>query len=122
LSAAASANSAAITIEATRHGDEMLRKGFTIAPVVHDYSDICQTITEVARDSSTPIEPAEFQILNVCLDSAIGSAVTEFLRQREQSLSKSETERLAALAHEQRNLISAGATPSSSRVHALASC
>ena len=107
LGAVPSASSAAMAAEATRHGDEMLRKGFTIAQVVHDYGDICQTITELAKDSNTHIDPAEFQILNLCLDGAIASAVTEFLRQREQSLSKSETERLGALAHEQRNLISA---------------
>ena len=106
-SAVPSATSAAITAEATRHGGEMLQQGFTIAQVVHDYGDVCQTITELARDSNTRIDPAEFQILNLSLDSAIASAVTEFLRQREQSLSKSETERLGSLAHEQRNLISA---------------
>ena len=85
----------------------MLRKGFTIAQVVHEYGDVCQAITELAADPNTPIDTAEFHTLNLCLDNAIAGAVTEFLRKREQSLSERETERLAAFAHEQRNLLSA---------------
>jgi signal transduction histidine kinase len=102
-----SATSDAMAADAALHGHEMLRKGFTIAQVVHDYGDVCQAITELAADSNTQIDATEFHTLNLCLDNAIAGAVTEFLRQREQSLSEHETERLAALAHEQRNLISA---------------
>ena len=101
------ASTAAMAADASKHGNDMLRKGFTIAQVVHDYGDICQAITELAVDSKTEIAPSEFQRLNLCLDNAIAGAVTEFLRQREQSLSEHETERLGSLAHEQRNLISA---------------
>jgi signal transduction histidine kinase len=107
LGAEFSGSSAAMAAEATRHGDEMLRKGFTIAQVVHDYGDLCQAITELAAESDNRIDATEFQTLNLCLDNAIAGAVTEFLRQREQSLSEHETERLGSLAHEQRNLISA---------------
>jgi signal transduction histidine kinase len=107
LTAKSSASSAIMAADATQHGGEMLRKGFTVAQVVHDYGDVCQAITELARDSNTRIDVAEFQTLNLCLDNAIAGAVTEFLRQREQSLSEHETERLGSLAHEQRNLISA---------------
>ena len=107
LTAKSSASSASMAADATQHGGEMLRKGFTVAQVVHDYGDVCQAITELARDSNTRIDVADFQTLNLCLDNAIAGAVTEFLRQREQSLSEHETERLGSLAHEQRNLISA---------------
>jgi Histidine kinase-, DNA gyrase B-, and HSP90-like ATPase len=33
---------------ATKHGGELLRHGFTVAQVVHDYGDACQSITELA--------------------------------------------------------------------------
>jgi hypothetical protein len=75
--------------DATRHGGEMLRQGFTIAQVVHDYGDICQAITELAVESAVEIDAGEFRTLNLCLDNAIAEAVTEFLRNREQSLSES---------------------------------
>ena len=101
------ASTAAMAADASRHGNDMLKKGFTIAQVVHDYGDICQAITELAVDSKTEIAPTEFQRLNLCLDNAIAGAVTEFLRQREQAISDDETERLGSLAHEQRNLVSA---------------
>src|SRR5438067_3207081 len=107
LTAESSATSADMAADASRHGDEMLRDGFTIAQVVHDYGDVCQAITELAVDSKTEIDATEFQTLNLCLDNAIAGAVTGFLRRREQSLSEQETERLGELAHEQRTLISA---------------
>src|SRR6185312_367938 len=35
---------------ATKHGSEMLLRGFTINQVVHDYGDLCQSITELAAE------------------------------------------------------------------------
>src|SRR5688500_9068963 len=31
---------------AGRHGNEFFRKGFTVDQVVHDYGDLCQSVTE----------------------------------------------------------------------------
>ena len=45
LTAESSASSAAMATDAIQHGDEMLRRGFTIAQVVHDYGDVCQAIS-----------------------------------------------------------------------------
>jgi hypothetical protein len=39
-----------IGMSAAKHGKELLRRGFTIAQVVHDYGGICQTITEMASE------------------------------------------------------------------------
>src|SRR6185503_15030476 len=33
---------------ATLHGHDLLRQGFTVSQVVHDYGDVCQAITELA--------------------------------------------------------------------------
>src|SRR5687767_15164418 len=38
----------AIGAAAARHGADLLRLGFTVSQVVHDYGDICQTITGLA--------------------------------------------------------------------------
>ena len=90
---------------ATRHGDDMLRMGFTVGQVVHDYGGLCQAITELAVDTNTSIGSDEFKILNGCLDDAVAYAVTEFGRQREQSVAAQGSEHLGVLAHELRNAL-----------------
>jgi signal transduction histidine kinase len=100
---------AAVGVTATKHGGDLLHMGFTIAQVVHDYGDACQSITELAIEQSAPITTDEFQALNLCLDNAIAGAVTEFHRQREVDVvsagERKATEDLGYFAHELRNLI-----------------
>ena len=95
---------------ATRHGAELLRSGFTVAQVVHDYGDLCQAITEMATEQNLAVSAAEFHTLNRCLDDAIAEAVTEFGRQRDvftsDEFTRTSNQRLGFLAHELRNLIS----------------
>jgi signal transduction histidine kinase len=87
------------------HGGELLRAGFTIGQVVHDYGDICQAITELAVELQAPITTDEFRLLNLCLDLAIAEAVTEFARLREEVLNEQGVERLGFLMHELRNFL-----------------
>ncbi len=96
---------AQIKKSAGQHGLALLRMGLTVAQVVADYGDICQSITELAVEQHAPIAPDEFQTLNLCLDDAIAEAVTEFSRHRERTITQEGTERLGVLAHEQRNLL-----------------
>jgi signal transduction histidine kinase len=93
--------------DAAKHGADLLRMGFSIAQVVRDYGDVCQTITELAIELDAPITTDEFRNLNKCLDDAIAGAVTEYQRLRERSRDHDETERLGYLAHELRNKINA---------------
>jgi signal transduction histidine kinase len=97
----------AISASATRQGGDLLRRGLTIAQVVHGYGDVCQAITELADEIKAPITIDEFHTLNRCLDDAIAEAVTEYSRLRQSSQSDDETERLGVLAHEMRNKLSA---------------
>ena len=90
---------------ATKHGDDMGRMGFTVGQVVQDYGGLCQAITELAVESGTSISSEEFKTLNGCLDGAVASAVTQFGRQREQSISDQGAEHLGVLAHELRNAL-----------------
>jgi signal transduction histidine kinase len=87
---------------AGRHGLDLLRLGLTIGQVVHDYGDICQTITELVVEQNAVISAEEFRTLNLCLDDAIAEAVTEYARQRERAITDLGTERLGILAHELR--------------------
>ena len=63
---------------ATVHGAELLRLGYTVDQVVHDYGDVCQAITELAGEHNARISTDEFRTLNRCLDNAIADAVTSF--------------------------------------------
>jgi len=110
---------------ATRHGSDLLQLGLTIGQVVHDYGDVCQSITEIAILHDAVCTAEEFRILNLCLDDAIAAAVTEYARQRELVLALRGTERLGILAHELRNALNtatlAFASLKSGRVSALGS-
>jgi signal transduction histidine kinase len=98
-----------ISRSAVLHGHDLLLQGFTVSQVVHDYGDICQSITDLALELNAPISTDDFRTLNRCLDDAIAGAVTEYGRGRNQSTLDGETaresERLGFLAHELRNLI-----------------
>lgn len=97
--------SAEIGTGAARHGDELLRMGFSVEQVVHDYGGLCQAITEIALEDDIPITTTEFKTLNGCLDDAIASAVSEFGRQREQSVSDAGVKHIGFLAHELLNAL-----------------
>jgi hypothetical protein len=94
---------------AAQHGNELLRLGFTVDQVVHDYGDLCQAVTEMVVEQGLTITAAEFRTFNRCLDEAIADAVAEFGRQRDQFIADEHTraanERTGFLAHELRNLI-----------------
>lgn len=93
---------------ATMHGSELMHSDFTVEQVVHDYGDLCQSITELAVVQDAPITVEEFGTLNITLDNAIAAAVTEFSRQREISRlggALAANEHLGELAHEMRNLL-----------------
>jgi signal transduction histidine kinase len=94
-----------IGLTAARHGHDLLRKGLSIGQVVHEYGDVCQTITELALEKKAPLSGEDFKTLNLCLDDAIAGAVTEYSRQREHSLAARGTERLGILAHELRRTL-----------------
>ena len=60
------------------HGADLLRLGYTIDQVVHDYGDVCQSVTQLASEEKEDITTEEFRTLNRCLDNAIADAVSSF--------------------------------------------
>ena len=94
---------------ATEHGRELLRNGYSIDEVVHDYGDLCQAITGLAFEREVEISADEFRTVNRCLDNAIAVAVTEFIYQRDSKLADQQsldaTQRLGFFAHELRNFL-----------------
>lgn len=97
-------------VSATAHGKLLLELGFSVDQVVHDYGDLCQSITDLAVERDAPFGAAEFRTLNRCLDNAIADAVTEFSFQRDAALARDQEhaleQRIGFLAHELRNSLS----------------
>lgn len=98
---------AEISRSASQHGHDLLLQGYTVSQVVHDYGDVCQSVTDLAVERDEDISTVDFRVLNLCLDDAIAGAVTEFGRAQNRSTLEEETARGSAragfLAHELRN-------------------
>ncbi len=94
---------------AALHGQDLLKQGFTVGQVVHDYGDVCQSITELAIETHAQISADEFRTLNQCLDDAIADAVTAYGYDCNQSTIAEESARgsteMGFFAHELRNLL-----------------
>lgn len=94
---------------AARHGRELLQQGFTIEQVVHDYGDLCQSITELAVERAAQITAGDFGVLNMRLDHAIANAVAAYSQQHAVTVAGESklaaNDRLAALAAEMSNLV-----------------
>src|SRR6202021_4055904 len=71
---------------AALHGAELLRQGFSVDQVVHDYGDVCQSVTALAVQQEILISTHEFRTLNRCLDNAIADAVASFGSARQTSI------------------------------------
>jgi len=99
-----------IGASASAHGSELMKLGFSIDQVVHDYGDLCQAITDLAFERDAPFSIDEFRTLNRCLDNAIADAVTEFSRQSDKANAtrhrRDAKEKTGALVHELRNALS----------------
>jgi len=93
---------------ASLHGAELLRLGYSVDQVVHDYGDVCQGITDLAVERNASISTDEFRTLNRCLDNAIAAAVTAFGEGRKISgdaQAEDLHQRLGMFADEQRRLV-----------------
>jgi hypothetical protein len=93
---------------AALHGAELLRQGFSVDQVVHDYGDVCQSVTALAVEQDVLISTDEFRTLNRCLDNAIADAVASFGSARQTSIDRqAETlqQRLVVFAAEHRRLV-----------------
>ena len=112
ISGASGGDAAALSemgVSATAHGKELLELGYTVDQVVHDYGDLCQSITDLAVQRDAPFAIDEFRTLNRCLDNAIADAVSSFSSERDVGIairhSAESNQRLGFLVHELRNSI-----------------
>jgi len=93
---------------AALHGKQLLEEGYTVDQVVHGYGDVCQAITELAKEKDAPVTVDEFHTLNRLLDNAIADAVASYAQHRDSVNAQGAQElheRMGTLAEEQRNLL-----------------
>jgi hypothetical protein len=93
---------------AALHGADLLRLGYTVDQVVHNYGDICQAVTELAVKQKVQISADDFRTLNRCLDNAIADAVTAHGNDRETEIAEHAGDlhkRFGTLADKQRRLV-----------------
>jgi hypothetical protein len=95
----------AISESAAQHGRELLKFGFSIDQVVHDYGDICQAVTELAEERKINLSMAEFHTLNRCLDNAIAGAVSSWSEARDRKRAGKTDEPLGTLVPDVRRLL-----------------
>ena len=105
LQMVSSEDASSITDSAALRGHRLLKSGFTVAQVVHGYGDVCQVVTDLARETRAPISNEEFHVFDRCIDEAIAGAVGAYGRQRERDVAHVGSERLGVLARELRNLL-----------------
>ena len=98
-----------VSVSAAQHGKDLLALGLSVDQVVHDYGDLCQSITDLAVERDVPFSVDEFRTLNRCLDNAICDAVTEFSFQRDLRTADAHAlesgKKMGFFAHEVRNLL-----------------
>jgi hypothetical protein len=91
------------------HGTELFRLGYSVDQVVHDYGDLCQAVTELAKETDAPITVDEFHTFNRLLDQSIANAVSAYVRHQHSSTAGEGArimhDRLGSLADEQRMLL-----------------
>jgi signal transduction histidine kinase len=94
---------------ASESGRALFALGFSIGDVVRGYGDLCQAVTEIAHERDAPFQVSEFRTLNLCLDDAIASAVTEFTYVRDNTTARLHAgelrEQTGAFGYELRNLL-----------------
>lgn len=95
---------------AAQRGAELLQRGYTIDEVVHEYGNVCQSVTELAIERMAQISNQEFRTLNRCLDDAIADAVTSYAsagKHVQGQRTRDVGNRLDALAEEHGKLLAA---------------
>lgn len=112
ISGASGGDSASLSemgVTAAAHGKELLKLGYSVDQVVHDYGDLCQAITDLAVERDAPFSIDEFRTLNRCLDNAIADAMSSFSAERDLGIADKQSaesnQRLGILVHDLRNSI-----------------
>jgi hypothetical protein len=79
------------------YGEQLFRRGLTVAQVVHDYGNVCQSVIDVATDMAIPISAGDYLALDRCLDDTIAGTVSAYRRNPERPPSSQSQELLTMI-------------------------
>jgi K+-sensing histidine kinase KdpD len=77
--------------------------GLTVSQVVHDFGEVCRSITLTAEHQGEHISATDSHLLVRCLDDALAEAVTEFARLKDVGVAQVESDRMGLAVHALRN-------------------
>jgi signal transduction histidine kinase len=93
---------AALALADLRHGLRL-----DLSSVVHDYGDLCDSITLAAEQHNVTIEIREYRIFSQVVDGAIATAVEHMEQAHDRDAESHLAVRIGFLAHELRNALTA---------------
>ena len=91
---------------AMRYGAVQQSKGYAIEKLALDFGTICDSTGELASRDNLSFSADEYRLFNVCLDTAISSALEEFSNRALRQQDDVASQRVGFLAHELRNALS----------------
>lgn len=93
---------------ASRHGAERQAHGDQIENIPIQIGMISDSVGELGAREGLRFAAREYQVFNLCIDSAVASALEEFEQRASRSREAEATERIGFIAHELRNALSSG--------------
>jgi signal transduction histidine kinase len=91
---------------AAEHGRRRQHFGYRIETISRDFGVISETLGELAAREGLSFEARQYQVFNLCLDTAVGTALEEYWSEARAQQEHATTERVGFLAHELRNALS----------------
>jgi signal transduction histidine kinase len=88
------------------HGKQRHRLGFQINDAAEGFGMVCDSIAEVAVRHRLNVSARELQLVNLCVDSAVSAAISEYWEASRVEHEQRVTERIGFLVHELRNSLS----------------
>jgi signal transduction histidine kinase len=93
-------------LNALEHGSQRVGLGFDVSEVVREYAILHRCIIAVADEARYTMTTREQTVLATVLNDGIGSAVSQYVKERDTELRRQMAEHLGFIAHEVRNPLS----------------
>jgi hypothetical protein len=91
---------------AMRYGALQQSRGYAIEKLALDFGAISDSTGDLASRENLSFSAGEYRLFNVCLDTAISSALEQFSKCARQQQDEVASQRVGFLAHEMRNALS----------------
>jgi len=93
------------SLAAAEHGRRRQQLGYRIETISRDFGVISETVGELATREGLSFDARQYRVFNLCLDTAVGTALEEYWSEARAQQEHAATERVGFLAHELRNAL-----------------